>query len=147
MTTKQLPYKPHWVAKEIRRMREERGLSQLTLASMADTTPATLANYESGKRNMHLVSVDAVLEALDYEIDIHPKDRQKLADVRQEISNAIKHLKKCNGSSNVSYPDPTMKPRVSLFASEETKNIYTNIESAINCLELAQDKFIKANSN
>jgi transcriptional regulator with XRE-family HTH domain len=64
---------PHWIAKEIIRLRAERGWSQLTLASLADTTPATLGNFETGKGNMHLVRVDRVLEALGYEIDIHAK--------------------------------------------------------------------------
>jgi|TARA_R110002167_G_scaffold128472_2_gene310738 transcriptional regulator with XRE-family HTH domain len=72
MTTVKKPMAPHWIAKEIKVIREERGLSQFKLANMAGCTQAGLANFESGKANMNLIKIDAVLEALGYEIEIQP---------------------------------------------------------------------------
>jgi transcriptional regulator with XRE-family HTH domain len=72
MTTVNKPMAPHWIAKEIKIIREEQGLSQFKLANMADCTQAGLANFESGKGNMHLFRIDAVLAALGYEIEIQP---------------------------------------------------------------------------
>jgi transcriptional regulator with XRE-family HTH domain len=71
MTTK--PTTPHWIAKEVRQMRIKRGWSQLTLANMAEVTSTSLANFENGKGNMQLSRIEATLEALGYEIDIHLK--------------------------------------------------------------------------
>ena len=72
MTTIKSLKVPHWIAEEIKKIREEQGLSQLKLADMASCTQAALANFESGKANMHLIRVDAVLEVLGYEIEIQP---------------------------------------------------------------------------
>ena len=72
MTTVNNPMAPHWIAKEIKIIREEKGLSQFQLANMAGCTQAALANFEIGKANMNLSRVDAVLEALGYEIEIQP---------------------------------------------------------------------------
>ena len=72
MTRVKSPMAPHWVAKEIKKLREDQGLSQLKLADMADCTQASLANVESGKGTMHLIRIDAVLSALGYEIEIQP---------------------------------------------------------------------------
>tara|TARA_R110002073_G_scaffold37818_1_gene108771 strand:- start:340 stop:597 length:258 start_codon:yes stop_codon:yes gene_type:complete len=72
MTTVKKPMAPHWIAKEIRVIREDQGLSQFKLANMAGCTQAGLANFESGKANMNLIKIDAVLEALGYEIEIQP---------------------------------------------------------------------------
>ena len=72
MTRLKSPMAPHWIGKEIKKLREEQGLSQFKLANMADCTQASLANFESGKGNMHLVRIDAILAALGYEIEIQP---------------------------------------------------------------------------
>jgi transcriptional regulator with XRE-family HTH domain len=72
MTRVKSPMASHWIAKEIKKLREEQGLSQLKLADMAGCAQAALANFESGKGNMHLIRIDAVLSALGYEIEIQP---------------------------------------------------------------------------
>jgi DNA-binding XRE family transcriptional regulator len=66
---------PHWIAKEVRQMRIERGWSQMTLAIMADITSTSLANFENGRGHMQLRRIESVLKALGYEIDIHLIDR------------------------------------------------------------------------
>lgn len=64
---------PHWLATEIRRIRLERGLSQMELASMADVRASALGYFETGRTQMQLAGIERVLDALDYEIDIHAK--------------------------------------------------------------------------
>ena len=72
MTTVKSLKASHWIAEEIKKIREEQGLSQIKLANMAGCTQAGLSNFESGKGNMHLFRIDAVLAALGYEIEIQP---------------------------------------------------------------------------
>jgi transcriptional regulator with XRE-family HTH domain len=73
MTTGQSPYTPHWIAKEIRILRNANGWSQVTLANMSEVavTSASLANFETGKGHMQLRRIEGILRALGYEIDIH----------------------------------------------------------------------------
>tara|TARA_R100000808_G_scaffold20688_1_gene44717 strand:- start:2656 stop:2862 length:207 start_codon:yes stop_codon:yes gene_type:complete len=63
----------HWLATEIRRIRLERGLSQITLANMANVESSALGSFELGRTQMQLAGIERVLDALDYEIDIHAK--------------------------------------------------------------------------
>lgn len=71
MMTRQQPHTIHWIAKEIRILRNAHGWSQMTLANMAGVTSVSLANFENGKGNMQLARIEDVLKALGYEIDIH----------------------------------------------------------------------------
>ena len=62
----------------IRQLREERGLSQVKLAVMADMDPATLNRLERGTGNPNLKTLERVADALGVEIaEFFPKAQRR----------------------------------------------------------------------
>ncbi len=61
----------------IRRERVKQGLSQLELADLAGVSTVTLSHYETGARPAVAVKiVERLLDVLDYELDIHLKEKE-----------------------------------------------------------------------
>lgn len=53
------------VAERVRRLREERGETQFSLATRAGVTPSTIARLESGKYQPRVGTLTRLAEALD----------------------------------------------------------------------------------
>jgi transcriptional regulator with XRE-family HTH domain len=61
----------------LRRLREEARLSQMTLATTADLHPTYISSIERGKRNVSLVNIYLLAEALGVEVaDFFPRSRR-----------------------------------------------------------------------
>lgn len=50
---------------QVRRVRQQRGLSQMQLALLADMDPTYLSSVEQGRRNISLVNIHALAERLE----------------------------------------------------------------------------------
>jgi transcriptional regulator with XRE-family HTH domain len=66
-TTKSLPNSGQWVVK---RLRQISGLSKREIARRAQTTPAALVEYESGRRSPSLSSLYRIADACGLEVQI-----------------------------------------------------------------------------
>ena len=61
------------LGKTIKELRQQKGLSQETLAQEANISRATLSKLENGYiANISIVTVNQILSLLGYEIDIKP---------------------------------------------------------------------------
>lgn len=61
----------------IRRLREERSMSQIGLAWAANIKAATLNNYESGHRKPDFEVLTAIADALDVSLDVFRVGRRR----------------------------------------------------------------------
>ena len=59
------------IGAEVRRLREERGLSQRELAERMGTSQSVIARLEAGGVEPTIATLDRVAAALDVELDIH----------------------------------------------------------------------------
>lgn len=66
-----------WVVKRIRHLS---GLSKREMARRAETSPAALVEYESGRRSPSLTSLYRLAEACDLEIQITFRPKQSARD-------------------------------------------------------------------
>ena len=61
---------PVHLGKEIRRIRQEQGVSQRRLARLAGVDRASLRRFEEGQSRGNLQLVEAVVDALGYELEL-----------------------------------------------------------------------------
>lgn len=62
------------VGREIRRVREERGLNQTQLAASVGTGPAAISRIENGRQNPNMETLEKIARALELEMsDLFPK--------------------------------------------------------------------------
>ncbi len=78
----------------IRDARQAAGITQLELASRADTTQPAVAAYESGARAPNLTTLERLLDACDYDVAVlaNPRVRRgaaSLADLAQAIAEDL----------------------------------------------------------
>jgi transcriptional regulator with XRE-family HTH domain len=65
---------------QIRRLREEKGMSQAKLAVLADMNPATLWRYETGQRSPNVDQLERLAGVLEIEVsDFFPKAQSPLS--------------------------------------------------------------------
>lgn len=71
--TKEL-YEQHWlnyiIAERLKKAREQKWLSQLELAKLANTTQSVVARIEAGNQNLSLTTLSKFLKLLDLELKI-----------------------------------------------------------------------------
>ena len=61
----------HRIGEEVRRLREERGLSQRELAERMGASQSVIARLEAGAVEPTIATLDRVAAALGVELDIH----------------------------------------------------------------------------
>lgn len=62
------------VGREIRRVREERGLNQTQLAASVGTGPAAISRIENGRQSPNIETLEKIAQALEMEMsDLFPK--------------------------------------------------------------------------
>jgi transcriptional regulator with XRE-family HTH domain len=71
MTKRTKPSAP-WVGKTLRNLRTENGLTQEALARRAGVTKHTISSIEVGRNCATVATLDAILGAMGYEIEIMP---------------------------------------------------------------------------
>jgi transcriptional regulator with XRE-family HTH domain len=80
------------VGREIRRLREEKGWTQIELAFRSRLNPSSVNLIESGKRNPSAGSLTKIAGALDVEVgDLFPKDQLPL-DLDKEDEALVRDL-------------------------------------------------------
>ncbi|MDD3144600.1 MAG: helix-turn-helix transcriptional regulator [Candidatus Gracilibacteria bacterium] len=71
--TKEL-YEQYWlnyvIAERLKKAREQKGLSQLELAKLANTTQSVIARIEAGNQNLSITTLSKFLKILDLELKI-----------------------------------------------------------------------------
>lgn len=78
----------------IREARQAAGMTQMELASRAGTTQPAVAAYESGARAPGLATLERLLDACDYDVEVraHPRVRRgaaSLAELARTISGDL----------------------------------------------------------
>ncbi|MDD5213662.1 MAG: helix-turn-helix transcriptional regulator [Candidatus Gracilibacteria bacterium] len=58
------------IAERLKKAREKKGLSQLELAKLANTTQSVIARIERGNQNLSLTTLSKFLKLLDLELNI-----------------------------------------------------------------------------
>jgi len=77
------------IGKEIKRLREEKGLSQAELAVYAGSSQPTVNQIESGKRNPSTRTLEKLAGALEVEVaDLFPKDQASLPFEESPVENS-----------------------------------------------------------
>jgi transcriptional regulator with XRE-family HTH domain len=61
---------PKEIGDYLKRLRKEKGISQVELAEKIGVKPPTLSQYESGETNMTLSTLNRVADALGYQINV-----------------------------------------------------------------------------
>lgn len=80
----------HDVRREIRRIREERGVSQTELSARSGIDRATLSQIETGRRAPTIGTLGRLAEGLGVEAgDLFPKVRPRLFDLPSEVDRGI----------------------------------------------------------
>jgi transcriptional regulator with XRE-family HTH domain len=76
----------------VRTLREERGLSQEGLATLAGTAPERISRIEAGKLNIILTTLEALAKALDLEmldlVNVDDTPRGRLVELTRHRSEA-----------------------------------------------------------
>lgn len=62
------------IGEEIKRLREQEGLTQQELADKAGLKQPTIARYESGRSDISYVSLIKILDTLGYKIKFEKKN-------------------------------------------------------------------------
>ena len=62
------------IAQSIKKCREEQGLTQKALANKMGVTPVLISQYENGKRNPSIKSLEKIINALDINFGCFFKD-------------------------------------------------------------------------
>lgn len=94
----------------IRRLREERSMSQIGLAWAANIKAATLNNYESGHRKPDFEVLTAIADALDVSLDVFRVGRRRPnKELTDEMKGVLKWL--------ITRPLPRTSPRRRPFCS------------------------------
>ena len=65
----------HWLAKEIKAIRQSKELPMQHVAMQAFIHVNTLQRYEAGSSTMSIESIERVLDVLGYEMEVFPGDR------------------------------------------------------------------------
>src|SRR5215207_6490472 len=77
------------IGEEIRRRREEKGLTGFQLAAKAGMAPSAVSQIETGKRTPSSASVVKLAEALGVEVgDLYPKPQPRLPDPSEHFPEA-----------------------------------------------------------
>lgn len=83
------------VGKNIKKIREQKGLMQKEVASVADRQASNCSKIESGQRNVSLEALDKIVQFFGMTVDeiIHFEDAKTLASVKVEDKTVNEKVK------------------------------------------------------
>ena len=77
----------HWTSRLINELRLEAGLSMTALSDLSDVSRSTIAHVERGQHDCRIDFIDALLMALDHEIEVVPISGTGDAKTAKDNSN------------------------------------------------------------
>ena len=73
------------IAKKIKKMRKERGITQMQLAEYAGVSFSTINRLEKGERNITWETVKNILEVFGYSLSVTKKPSKESYSTNEEI--------------------------------------------------------------